>query len=177
MSVLSLGDARKHLNITGFDHDDELQDVIDAAEAVLAHHVGPLEPTTVTEVVAGGTTILPLNTLPVISVTSVTSAAGAASTGLSTDLSDGLVTYTSGATFGSPGKYTVVYQAGRTTCPADLLLAVKELTRHLWESQRGAARPQGFDADEAPDPTAAYLLPYRVQELIAPHTNVAIGIA
>jgi hypothetical protein len=87
------------------------------------------------------------------------------------DTAAGVVTYNDGSAF-TATYYTVVYAAGRSTCPEDLLLAVKEQVRHLWQTQRGGAvRNQ---AEPAP-PGAAYLLPYRVEQLIAPHVQPGFG--
>lgn len=48
--------------------------------------------------------------------------------------------------------------------PADLRLAVIELTRHLWQTRRGpTARGQAETAG------AAYTLPFRVTQLLAPY--------
>lgn len=178
MSTVKLAEAKTHLNITKSDADGELQSTIDAAEATIAQHVGPLAPTTVTATLRGSSLLL-LPTAPVISLTSITGASGGALTvgDFTLDAAAGIVTYSSGAWFGSQW-YTVVYQAGRTTCPADLLFAVKELVRHLWESQRNPARFPGSSISDGPldTPGAAYLMPYRVQELIAPHA-VHLGFA
>jgi hypothetical protein len=53
-----------------------------------------------------------------------------------------------------------------------LLMAVKELVRHMWQTQRGPTRRPGSQPSESAAntvPGAAYLLPFRVSELIAPH--------
>lgn len=177
MTVLTLPEAKLHLNIAAATttYDDELTATIAAAEAVITQRVGPLEPTTITTRITAAGSELALPVTPVISLTTVTNSGGSSlDAGLFfTDPDAGLVTYLSGTAFGSTA-YTVVYQAGRATCPPDLLLAVKELVRHLWESQRSAARFPGMGDDE-PAPAAGYLLPYRVQELIAPHVQIPVG--
>lgn len=174
VSVLALSDAKAHLNISVNTHDAELQATIDAAEAVIAERCGPLQSTTVTTTVYGNSATLLLPVTPVVSVTSVTPYLGTALTAgdLYTNLGAGIVSYYSGGAF-SATQHTVVYQAGRAECPADLLMAVRELVRHLWTSQRGSARP-GPGAPE-PTPGAAYLLPHRVSELIAPHVQMSIA--
>lgn len=177
MSTLTLAQAKSHLNITGNTHDSDLQDVIDAAEAAISERCGPLSPTTVTaRIPAAGQLTLPV--VPVISLTSVTPVDSSALTigDLYLDADSGVVEHNSGSTF-SARYYTVVYSAGRSEVPADLLLAVKELVRHLWETRRGSTRRPGSPASESPtaNPGAAYLLPYRVAELIAPHTQVVVG--
>lgn len=112
-----------------------------------------------------------LPVLPAVSLTSVTPYAGSALTlaDLYLDTAAGVVTYNDGSTF-SVAHYTVVYDAGRAECPADLLLAAKELVRHLWQSQRaGAKRGGAGGAEAAAVYGAAYLFPYRIEQLISPH--------
>ncbi len=172
MSTLTLALAKAHLNIAVATHDAELQTVIDAAEAGLAKRVGPLAATPTTQRVRGGRHQLTLDTLPVISLTSVTPVGGSALTvGDLMAAPGGVVEYTAGGTFGDRW-YDVVYSAGRTTCPDDLLYAVKELVRHLWETQRGrtgAGGPRTSDSTANTLIGAAYLYTFRISEQIAPH--------
>jgi hypothetical protein len=179
MSVLTLALAKTHLNIAVTTHDAELQTVIDTAEAVIAQHCGPLEATAVTERAWGGVCQLVLGTSPAISLTSVTPYQGSALTlaDLYLDTAAGLVTYNSGAAF-TARYYTVVYSAGRASCPADLLMAVKELVRHQWATQRGpSGRPGSPASSETANtiPGAAYMFPHRVMQLIAPHRQTALA--
>lgn len=173
MSVLPLATARAHLNISGTAHDTKLQATIDGAEAVIAQRCGPLASSATTARVWGGHAELVLPVTPAISLTSVTPVDGTALTlsDLYLDTTAGLVTYNSGTAF-TARYYTVVYAAGRSTCPADLLMGVQELVRHMWETQRGPTRRPGSTASDATSntiPGAAYMLPFRVSELIAPH--------
>lgn len=168
MSVVPLADAKTYLNIEATKNDTELQGFLDAAEAAIAHRVGPLEPTDVTVRVNGAESLL-LPVYPVLSLTTLTDAGGTSvpTAGLSVDLASGVV---SGSTFGST-SYTVTYSAGRNPLPADLRLAVLELVRHFWKTQRNPAQFSGSSISDGPEsaPGAGYLMPYRVQELIAPH--------
>lgn len=173
MSVLSVNDATAYLNIDSNKYDSEIQAMIDAAEAVIAKRVGPLASTATTSRVRGGGYMLALPVTPAVSLTSVTPVNGTALTlgDLYLNTRAAQVTYTSGAGFSS-SLYDVVYQAGRATCPADLLMAVKELVRHMWRTQRGPTRRPGSEPSEALSntiPGAAYMLPIRVSELLAPH--------
>ena len=174
MSVLTLAEAKTHLNLTGSTHDTELQDAIDSAESVIAKRVGPLASTATAVRVRGMCSALVLPVLPAISLTSVTGAGGAALTlaDLYLDTASGLVTYDDGSAF-SERYYDVVYAAGRGTCPDDLLLAVKELVRWLWQPQRG---PKARGTADQETPTGlGYLLPYRVEQLIQPHIQPGFG--
>lgn len=177
MSVLALDDAAQYLRVAGSADDDELQATIDAAEALIAQRVGPVSATAVTRRLSSANGALSLPVLPAISLTSVTPMVGAALTlsDLYLDTSNGIVTHSDGVTafFGSGYYYTVVYQAGWSTLPADLLLAIKELVRHMWATQRGSgvSRP-GPNAPEMLSntlPGAAHTLPIRVEQLLAPY--------
>jgi len=167
MSVLSLSAAKLHLNIAAATYDAELQAFIDAAEAVLAQRVGPLQSTAKTDRVTGYADALVVRTVPVVSLTSITDPSGSALdlTNIHVEQRSGVITHNLGQQF-VQRYYTVVYAAGRAACPDDLLMADRELVRHMWTTQRGAGGRPG-SAPEAP--TGGYLLPYRVQELIAPH--------
>lgn len=173
MSALTLAQAKAHLNISGATYDSELLAVIDAAEAVIAERCGPLTATVVTRRVVGGGGSLALPVLPALTLTSVTPADGTALTlgDLYLNTASGLVAYNAGTDF-SARYYTVVYTAGRSSVPADLLFGVKELVRHLWETRRGPTRRPGSSSSETTAntmPGAAYMLPYRVAEMISPH--------
>jgi hypothetical protein len=122
----------------------------------------------------GGTLTLPL--IPVISLTSLTATYPSVYSpsfdfsAVSVNGETGIVTSPSGL---PAGRYTAQYVAGRTDLPADLLLAVKEMVRHLWKSQRGAA-PRPGSADSAP--AAGYLIPNAVAELLSPHKTYGFGL-
>lgn len=181
MSVLLLTEAKTHLNIEDeTKYDVELQKIIDAAEATIATYVGPLTSTPVTQRIQGGGPVLQLHTTPVISLTSVTPYGGTDLTvgDLWTDLETGLVTYPTSTRFTS-GWHTVVYNAGRTSVPEDIVLAIKELVRHIWQTQRGSGqrRPGSTPPDQVAGtvPGAAYTLPIRVTQLLAPHTVIPVA--
>lgn len=182
MAVLTLAEAKAHLNIpaTTTTDDAEVTAFIASAEAAIGKLCGPLESTAKTVRVRGGGDALALPFAPAVSLTSVTPVGSTALTlaDLYLDAEAAVVTYSEGGTFASD-NYTVVYQAGRATCPADLLLAVKELVRHLWKSsQRGpTTRPGSGGSDGMANtmPGAAYALPFRVTELIAPHLQHGFG--
>jgi hypothetical protein len=180
VSVLTLDEAKVHLNITADTYDAELVTIMDAAESVITARCGPLAPVAMTCRIGGGRALV-LPSPPVVSLTSVapvgwdtyadiysdayTDAMPLAE--LYLDGAAGLVTQNMGGVFSS-AFYDVVYESGRVSVPDDLLLAVKELTRHLWStSQRGGSRRPGSEAMAA-NP-ATYLLPYAVQSLLEPH--------
>ena len=182
MSALSIDDAKAHLDITTSLNDAELQDVIDAAEGAISKRVGPLTPTSVTTRVEGYGWGLHLPVRPAISLTSVAIANGGSALDLTTlylDSNSGTVSLQSGAFF-TAWAYDVTWQAGRTDVPPDLLHAVKEFVRHLWETQRGAPnRTAGSALVETIAPTlpvAAFTFPIRVEELLAPYEAIQYGL-
>lgn len=177
MSAVLLSEAKTHLQITSDRHDAELQDFIDAAETRLAHEVGPLAPVEVVERHTGPGPLI-LRQIPVVEVSGVTEqdiAVDAAD--LDADLNTGIL-YRTGSFSTYPRGTVVTYTAGYETLPADLRQGVLELIRHLWDTQRGSgpggARANLLNPDG--DPTtaaglAAYTLPNRVKELIAPYVS------
>lgn len=173
MSAVSLADVKTHLQMTNSTNDTELQRFINVAETAIGHRTGPLTPVEVVEKHDGGSNLIVLRKIPVASLTSAGYADG---TDLDTDDLDldtdtGILRwgYNTAGVFTAGSRYvTVTYQSGYSALPADLAHAVKELVRHLWQTQRGnnAGRPT---FDEEPVAGAFSSWPIRVQELIAPY--------
>lgn len=179
MPALSLTEAKAHLNITTDQYNTDLTAIIASAEATLAQRCGPLSSTTFTHRIPGGAWHLALPVTPVISLTTVTPYSGTDLTisDLYLDINSGLVTANNLTPFVA-AYYDVTYDAGRATCPDDLLLAAKELVRHLWESRRGPSTRSSAEPVQShlrPLPGTAHALPYRISELIAPHIQVGVG--
>lgn len=130
----------------------KLQETIDSAESYIAgkKSIGTiLGPETITQRVDGGGCHLVLTTLPVISITSVTGADGAALVvaNLDQDLQHGILGYDKyrSIEFSMPW-YTVVYQAGfanLAALPHNYQQAVREVTREFWGAQRGGSVQSG----------------------------------
>jgi len=164
----TLTDLKAELNITSSNDDLELDDTLDRAIAILSKRVGPLSPTIVTDEIHTGPGPIVLNKTPVQSITVATSSAVAVAD-LDLDAESGVLYGSFGA---APRGVKVTYVAGYDDVPEDLALAVLELARHLWKTQRGggSVRPSfpGDDQSDAP-PAAGYLLPYRVESLIEPY--------
>lgn len=178
MAVLTVPEAKAHLRIADSASDALVTAFILTAEATIARHVGPLESTSTTCRVVPNGARLALPTTPAISLTSVTPADGAALTigDLYLNTTAGVVTYNSGASF-TARYYDVVYAAGRSPCPADLLMAVKEQLRSMWEgSQRGDAVAIG-EEEYVGDTVASaeWALSFEVSRLIAPHVQAGFA--
>ena len=177
MSVTHLSDAKAYLNITGSEHDNEVQRTLDRAEGMIARRVGPLVQGEVTERVAGRhVSELRLTQLPVVSLTSVLDSDG--SSLVVDELSvttSGVVSRMSAASFLSV-YYDVTYVCGYgDPLPDGIVEGVLALTHHLWTTQRGPRRPGAGPADRSTNVQgAAYLWPYRVTEAIADYIQVGV---
>lgn len=177
MSVLTLAEAKEHLNITVDTYDDELTATIDAAEAIVGRLVGPLTPTSTTARVHGCTRTLLLPSAPALTLTSVTPVESGSPLDVASLLLDtnaGTVVFTDGRTWFWARAYDVEFDTGwaADALPADLLYAVKEMVRHLWKTQRGAMQRPG--SGDAPPPPG-YLIPNAVAELLDPYIPLGVG--
>lgn len=177
MSVLTVDEARDYLNIASIETDTKIQDTIAAAQAAIEVKVGPLETTAKTARVRGGNGVLVLPDYPVVSVQSI-----APSDGSTFEVADlyvdesGVLSHIDGCTYFGAAAYDIAYTAGRATCPGDLRRAVLELVRHLWQPQRGPRT--NFNASESTSdtvPGAAYVFPFRVEQLLAPHVSPRVS--
>jgi len=176
--VVSLADAKAHLNITTTSYDAELPRYLDAATDLCENYVGrPLRRRSFTEAYDGGAQSVLLRNSPVITVSGVT-VSGTAYTGYTLDAGNGILWYDATAAGSWPtGRQavSVVYTAGYASPPADVVQAVLEATRHLWTTQRGAMsarNPLGGDEYAA---ASGWSLPRRVMELLEPYRVMGIA--
>lgn len=171
MAVVDVEEMRAYLNMRDDSHDDDLTVRIEEAQAAIEEKVGPLGPVEVTVRVAPVNGLLRLKIAPAIDLISITPADGAsvAIGGLHLDTAAAVVARNDGTAL-TARYYDVIYTAGREECPANLKLAVKELVRHLWGASKraGAGRPgsQPSDATSNTIPGAAFLFPFRVEQLL-----------
>lgn len=182
MAVVTLNEVKAHLNIgTSTTHDVELADFLARAEAAIARRLREITPTPSTVRVDGrGVRGLCLPSGQAIaSVTSVTPVGGVAidMADLHVKESAGVIEYDDGAAFQSRA-YDVAYVAGFDATPDDVKLAVLELTRHFWDTQRavgGGRIGSGVDDSAANTlPGSERLYPYRVEQLLAPFIGVQV---
>lgn len=143
VSVISLEDARAHLNITRTVHDEELRPFLEAATEMIEIYTGEVVPRrSVTEFRrVRPTDRLSLFSTPVISLTTVATVDGLTTWNVGTDLhldpELGLVTVRVGKR-PLAGHLQLVYVAGYLLIPARYTMAGRELVKHLWSSQRGS---------------------------------------
>lgn len=186
MGLITLAEAKTHMNIDVATWDTEIQAFIDSVTAVVENVTGPMTDQTFTEYFDGGGAYVVLGRVPVISVTSVTEYAGTTGTTITaqniaaTTANDYLLNTATGImrrmSSGAPTLFTsgtqnlvVVYHAGYATVPDAVKLATKELVRILYDqTQLGGAAPG--PADEFGVGTGpGYLIPNRIKELLAPY--------
>jgi uncharacterized phiE125 gp8 family phage protein len=180
--IASLADAKLHLNKQNTADDVEIQDFMDAAQAVITREVGDVVPTAYAEMIPldRSSCRLTLSRAPIISVTSVGLWQGGAvpialaSTDYRLYGESGILERING---GYPIPFigtdaSVSYIAGVSgPVPPNVRLAYLELTAHLWRnSQQGRNRRVRGTGPE--DDMAAvglgFSMPNRVRELLGP---------
>jgi len=172
ISILSVAEAKAHLNITSTADDDELRNFLQAATEVVEAKIGPCVRRSVTERVNEGGRVLALSQFPVLSVESVTSiwSGGPSWTApqLLWDGDSGTVHQNLWWPFWY-GPWTVAYTVGRLAVAERHLHACKELLRHLWETQRGAQQAPPLAGEEIFTSTTGWTfsVPRRVTELLS----------
>lgn len=172
--AVSLDEMKAHLRITTSAQDEELRTFLFAATAAAESWCGRLfRRQTVVEVRSGGTSSILLDEGPALSITTVTESGTtlAASDyyldGQTLTRRDG--TYSAGCWLEGLGNVTVTYVAGMSTFPEDLRHGLKELVRHLWQTQRGNMPVPNQGPDDVYIPGLTYTFPRRVLELLSPY--------
>lgn len=173
--IVSLADAKAHLNITDSSSDSELAGFISAATGPVEQYVGAVINRTVTETFDGGRPNVLLSHLPVASITSVVDG-GATLTAddyeVATDsgvlyrvAGSGLSAFTAGVR-----SVVAVYVAGQAAAiaavPGHIRMAALIIIQHLWETQRPAAQGAFSQGSDDYDPRYSYSVPRRALELL-----------
>lgn len=168
MTLLTLADAKTHLNISGTTFDTELQAFVDVACALVqAYADRSWDSATVTETHDGGGSVFLLRKSPISSITSVSVDGNAlAATSYATDTSAGVLRIIFDTPAGT-GNVSIVYAVGGTA-PALATHAAKETVRHLWQTQRGSMAGRNPLNGDDYIPGTAFSLPRRVMELLDP---------
>ena len=138
-TIISLADAKAHLNMTSTRDDEELRSMVESVTAVVERHRAE---TIVRKVVvesnpAGTYNCIALGTHPVLSVQSIVDIKGVSQTvgQWTLDGQNGILyrpTWGSGSTAGM----VVTYTAGYSVVPPNYVLAAKIILAHLWQTQR-----------------------------------------
>jgi hypothetical protein len=170
VSILTLDEAKQQLNIAAgtTTYDEELTAYVDATVDAVAGYVGPIDATSVTQVVRQRVGVLTLDRLPVLSLTAVTDA----ETGTTVDTTGWVVDPASGVvqaygTYIPARTLRVTYLSGRDTAAAGVSLAARVIVQHLWQTQRGpSARTRSAPEDVSAVPGFAFAVPNRAIQLL-----------
>lgn len=174
-AILSLADARKHLNLSTSRDDGEVRFWNNAATRAVEFYTGPVVRRTVVEDHrVGRVPAVALTQTPVLEVTAV---APLRSGGVSYDVGDltldgvtGVVTRYDGGPLSGPLRIT--YTAGRTVIRVNITAAARIILEHLWRTQkaaRGGLAGGGEDYSVSePIPGLGYAVPNRALELLEP---------
>jgi hypothetical protein len=192
--LITLAAAKAFLRLKTNTDDDKLTDFINAASNVAQFYCGDLLPQTYTETHDGGDQAIYVRHTPIASVTSLSEYIGSITYTL-TNQPLGHSADAWGYTIDDPqagrivrrtasglawrfvpgvGNVTVTYTTGVGTIPAQVMLGVEFIVRHLWQTQRGAM-PSPQDADTTSQvPGVNYAIPDRAIELFetAPRSPV-----
>lgn len=178
-AILSLADAKTHLNTTSTTHDDEIREYLEATTEIVESYVGPVVRRTRTARVRGYRTAVTLPHTQVLEVTAITLAKDGSSpitlSDLSVDTASGVVTYKSGASF-PYGDMDWTYVVGRESVQANWTLAAKIIVKHIWETQLGNLPSVQGDSPGYVVSGSGYLVPFRAVALLAPD-QVSAGFA
>ena len=151
MSVISPADVRPRLNKTVATDDDEIQEMIDAAEAEFEELIGPLAVTPYTEQHAGPVALLQR---PVAAVQSVVDLYGTAvlPSEYSLNAAAGILT------IGRAGSFTVTYTVGYDVLPANYReVIIADVAGYFSRTQRGgSANRPAFPGDEFAESPAGF---------------------
>jgi hypothetical protein len=168
-SLLSLSDAKEHLNITGTSSDEELREYLEAATEVVESYVGPVVRRSYTTRVQGGRNVIILPRTQVLSVTALTSVQNGTSpvqlANLSIDTEAGDIYLKTGGCFPC-GPFDITYTVGRTYVKANWTLAAKIIVKHNWETQLGNLPSVQGDSPGYIVTGSGYLVPYRAVALL-----------
>ena len=180
LGVVSLQDAKDHLNLTTSTNDEELRRFLWVATDMCEQYAGRvLGRRTFTESYDGGTSRLRLRHPVALSITSVVENGVTLDpanyrldpiTGMFVERigSNGLTQF-GGLFSGTINSVMVTYVAGFGIVPPIAQQAVLEALRHLWQTQRGAASVSALvSSGDDYTPGMGYSLPRRVMELLDP---------
>jgi hypothetical protein len=165
--LLSLADAKRHLNITSSRHDEELRGHVEAATGAVEYYLGQAvvrRPVTERLSLSRASRIM-LERFPVISVTSATL------DGDEADVSEWYVSPVGALELSSAmsGELEVTYVAGRSIIPAEYLRAAEMIVEGLYKSQRkpaaGPPASPGGMAELEPDDYGV-VIPPKARELL-----------
>lgn len=175
-AILSLADAKAHLNIKSTDDDDEIRYWNNATTFAVEYFTGPVVVRTVTEDHnVGRVEMLALRQVPALSLTTVAAILdGGTSYDVDTldlDGATGIVRRKDGGLLCGPLRPT--YRAGRRIVAENITAGARLILQHLWRTQRpsrSGALPGASDdySVTEPIPGLGYAIPNRAVEMLHP---------
>ena len=182
VAILSLRDAKEHLNISYDDDDGELRDHIESATSIVEFNAGTSVLRQFVETYTGYGAEIPLRHYPVTEVVSITDIDGTAvAAAADVDVDEvGILRMRSGLGLFC-GTLRITYAAGRSLMPAAWIQAAKIIVQHLWETQRprDTRRPAGTFAEDvmsvADSKGRYYSIPRRAVELLQADMSPEVG--
>lgn len=177
-NIVSLKEAKDHLNISSDGDDSEIRGFVEAATGVVQFYVGTLFPTEYTETQqATGDTVV-LRHYPVIEITAIETIGTGSSVDLSgVDIGEGGVIDLGVSAW---GKLRFTYKAGYTVLPAGITRAALIIIQHMWDTQRPRdtrrpSVPMSEDYSTVQDMSGRfYTVPRRAVELL--HDSIQDGV-
>nr|WP_202551658.1 hypothetical protein [Streptomyces sp. SID8352] len=174
-AILSLADARQHLNLNSHKDDGEVRFWITATTRAVEHFVGPVLVREFTErhTVRNAAAVV-LRRTPVVAVTAVDSVLSGTAAypvdALDIDPDTGELVRLDGGWIS--GRLLITYRAGRAVIAENILGAARIILQHLWETQRASrGAVPGSSQDYAvtePIPGLGYAIPNRALQLLEP---------
>lgn len=178
-ALLSLADAKAHLNITSTTHDDEIREYLEAATEIVESYIGPVVRRTHTARVCGYRYSIPLPHTQVLAVTGITIVRDGTTPITLSDLAintdAGVISYKNGVSF-PYGEMDITYTVGRTSVQANWTLAAKIIVKYAWESQLGNLPSIQGDSPGYVVSGSGLIAPPRAISLLAPD-QVPVGFA
>ncbi|WP_031039899.1 hypothetical protein [Streptomyces sp. NRRL F-5650] len=170
-TILSLHDARDHLNLVSTKDDGELRFWNSATTRAVEYFTGPVVARSFTEEhAARDARAVVLHRTPVLTVTAVESVLTGGVTyavdSLHVDRDTGEVIRLDGGRL--TGRLRFTYRAGRTVIPENILAGARIILEHLWLTQRGnrgGLAGGGQDLSD-PIPGLGYAVPNRALQLL-----------
>ncbi|MFD5220316.1 hypothetical protein ACFWMH_22030 [Streptomyces tendae] len=175
VAVLSLADARAHLNLKSTTDDDEVRFWNATATRGVEALIGPVTPRVVTEDHHFGLAmILVVRQVPALEVISLAPLVDNGivydASALGLDGATGALWLTGGGMFHGPQRIT--YRAGRTVIGEHVTAAARIILDHLWRTQRGGRGGLAGGGDDysvsEPIPGFGYAIPNRALQLLQP---------
>lgn len=172
VAILSLADAKLHLNISNDTDDGEIRDFLESATSIVEYHTNASFLREFVETYTVNGCEIALRHYPVTEVTSINDLSGSTAVAVSdVDVDEvGILRKTSGGPI--RGTVRITYTAGHTQIPAAWVQSAKIIVQHLWETQRprDTRRNSSTFAEETMSVADAkgryYSIPRRAVELL-----------